>query len=53
MTEDPARRPEADDDDDKSLVDKVKKKVEDVLDAPRGAGDPGKTNPVTGQLRDP
>ena len=42
-----------DEDDDRSLIEKAKDKIEDVMDVPEAADDPGKTNPVTGQRRDP
>ncbi len=49
--EDLAREPEAKEDDDRSLTDKVKDKVEEVLDPPEAADYEPKTNPVTGQRR--
>ena len=54
MTNDRDHTPrDKNEDDDRSLIEKAKDKIEDVLDAPEAVDDPGKTNPVTGQLRDP
>jgi hypothetical protein len=53
MTEERDTRREDETDDDRSLIEKTEDKIKDVLDAPEAADDPGKTNPVTGQLRDP
>ena len=53
MTDDRDTPRDDGEDDDRSLVEKAKDKVKDVLDVPEAADDPGKTNPVTGQLRDP
>lgn len=44
---------EADRDEEASIVEKVKDKVKEALDAPEAADAPMKTNPVTGQRRDP
>ena len=53
MTDDRDTRQDVDEDDDSSLIEKMNDKLEDVVDAPEAADDPGKTNPVTGQLREP
>ena len=54
MTNDREHTPrDKDEDDESSLIEKAKDKIEDVMDVPEAADDPGKTNPVTGQRRDP
>jgi hypothetical protein len=53
MTDDEETRPDVDEDEDRSLIEKAKDKIEDLMDAPEAADDPIKTNPVTGQRRDP
>ena len=52
MTEDP-KTPKDVDRDDKSLIDKAKDKIDDMLDVAEAADDPGKTNAVTGHPREP
>ena len=53
MTDARETRVDVEDDDNGSLIEKAKEKIKDAVDAPDAADDPHKTNPVTGQLREP
>ena len=53
MTDERDTRQDVDDDEDKSLTEKAKDKIDDVLDVKEAADDPGKTNAVTGHRREP
>ena len=53
MTDERETRRESDEDDERSLIEKAKDTIDDVLDAPEAADDPGETNAVTGHPRAP
>jgi hypothetical protein len=53
MTDDRDTQFADEDDEEGSLIEKAKEKIKDAVDAPEAADDPHKTNPVTGQLREP
>ena len=53
MTDDRDTRVDVEDDEGGSLIENAKGKIKDAIDAPEAADDAHKTNPVTGQLREP
>ena len=53
MTDERDTRQNVDEDEDRSLIEKAKDKIDDMLDVQEAADDPGKTNAVTGHRREP
>lgn len=53
MTDDRDIRSDVDEDEDRSLIEKAKDKIEDLMDVPEAADEPNKTNAVTGHPREP
>ena len=46
-------RQDHDEDEDRSLIEKAKDKLDDLMEVPEAADDPRKTNAVTGHPREP
>ena len=53
MTDERDTRLDHDENEDRSLIEKAKDKIDDVLEVQEAADDPGRTNAITGHPREP